>query len=503
MKDSSGRLGSLLLRKGVITQDELEAGLLYQKKHGFRLGHALLELRSLEESVLLETLVEQKGLKQWFDADRDIPDTSLNSKIPKDFCLKNTVLPIRSTKKGFLVAMPDPADGSLVKKIAFLLGEEVIPVLGLETQILRIVSGQKKEKAQGDSPQGKMPKRLEKMVADGLSMGASDLHLESTRAGLQLRYRINGMLEETLFANDAQSQEIISAIKINSNLDITEKRLPQDGSFRFDHDGKPVDIRVSIIPGRHGENCVLRFLKTSNQKPEISELGFDQDQISIIKRQLQRSHGLVLVTGPTGSGKTTTLYAMLGMMDLSSKKVLTIEDPIEYEMAGITQVEVHPEIGLSFAAGLRGFLRHDPDIILVGEIRDSETASIAVRAAMTGHLVLATLHTNDAVSSMARLKDMGVEEYLLLDTIRLVIAQRLIRTIDPKTKKTVGRKGVFELLEFTPQIQELFRMQPVEKVRESLDKNGFQSMSEHAQKFLRQGITSETELARVLPDRWK
>ncbi|HLU19703.1 MAG TPA: type II secretion system ATPase GspE [Pusillimonas sp.] len=352
--------------------------------------------------------------------------------------------------------------------------------------------------------------------------GASDIHIEPFETHSIVRYRVDGTLRDIVNPRRALHNALVSRIKIMANLDIAEKRLPQDGRIALRVGGRPIDVRVSTLPTGHGERAVLRLLDKQAGRLELERLGMAPDVLQGLDSLIRQPHGIFLVTGPTGSGKTTTLYAALGRLDASTTNILTVEDPIEYDLPGIGQTQVNPRIDLTFANALRAILRQDPDVIMIGEIRDLETAQIAVQASLTGHLVLATLHTNDAVSAVTRLIDMGVEPFLLASTLRGALAQRLVRKLCPHCKTPMpdgssawkpggcpacghtgysGRTGVHELFVLDDTLREMIHADKGEQeLRRAAQAAGMRTLSQDAQRWVGQGVTSREEVARVTRD---
>ncbi len=362
---------------------------------------------------------------------------------------------------------------------------------------------------------------LNALLTQAAKDGASDIHIEPYERSSSVRFRVDGTLREVVQPNKALHAALISRLKIMAELDIAEKRLPQDGRISLRIGGRAVDVRVSTLPSAHGERAVLRLLDKGEAKFSLESLGMDGDVLHRFDRLIQQPHGIVLVTGPTGSGKTTTLYASLARIDTSTTNVLTVEDPVEYELAGIGQTQVNPKIDLTFAKALRAILRQDPDVIMIGEIRDFETAQIAIQASLTGHLVLATLHTNDAPSAVTRLTDMGVEPFLLSSSLLGVLAQRLVRKLCPVCRRaetdaggTVryhpvgcrecamsgykGRTGVYELMVADAQVSALIHARAAEsQLLAAAEVSGLRSMREDGQRLVAEGVTSLEEVVRV------
>ena len=361
---------------------------------------------------------------------------------------------------------------------------------------------------------------LNALLTQAAKDGASDIHIEPYERSSAVRFRVDGSLREVVQPNKALHAALISRLKIMAELDIAEKRLPQDGRISLRIGGRAVDVRVSTLPSAHGERAVLRLLDKGEQRFTLESLGMNGEVLRRFDRLIQQPHGIVLVTGPTGSGKTTTLYASLGRVDTATTNVLTVEDPVEYELPGIGQTQVNPKIDLSFAKALRAILRQDPDVIMIGEIRDYETAQIAIQASLTGHLVLATLHTNDAPSAVTRLTDMGVEPFLLSSSLLGVLAQRLVRKLCPVCRRMddqglyhpvgceacghsgyKGRTGVYELMVADDTVRALIHGQAAEaEVTTAAQRGGMMSMRDDGERLVREGITSAEEVVRVTRD---
>jgi general secretion pathway protein E len=361
---------------------------------------------------------------------------------------------------------------------------------------------------------------LNALLTQAAKDGASDIHIEPYERSSSVRFRVDGTLREVVQPNKALHAAMISRLKIMAELDIAEKRLPQDGRISLRIGGRAIDVRVSTLPSSHGERAVLRLLDKTESRFTLEGLGMDGEVLSAFAKLIQQPHGIVLVTGPTGSGKTTTLYASLTRVDTATTNVLTVEDPVEYELPGIGQTQVNPKIDLTFAKALRAILRQDPDVIMIGEIRDFETAQIAIQASLTGHLVLATVHTNDAPSSVTRLIDMGVEPFLLSSSLLGVLAQRLVRKLCPHCKRAdehghwhpvgcehcahtgyKGRTGVYELMTVDPQVQALVHNRAAEQELAAAARTaGLRSMREDGERLVRSGITSLEEVIRVTRD---
>ncbi|MFL2753472.1 MAG: GspE/PulE family protein [Gammaproteobacteria bacterium] len=350
-----------------------------------------------------------------------------------------------------------------------------------------------------DSNDAPVIRLINAILSEAIKDGASDIHIEPYEENLAIRFRVDGILKEKLNPNSRIAPLLNARIKVMSNLDIAEKRVPQDGRMSLKLGEKWIDIRVSTLPSSFGERLVLRLLDKADVSLDLRELGMTDEMTKDYLDQLKSTSGIILVTGPTGSGKTTTLYSGLNYLNDQTRNILTVEDPIEYAMEGIGQTQVNNKVGLSFAKGLRAILRQDPDVVMVGEIRDKETAETAIQASLTGHLVLSTIHTNDAVGAITRLVDMGVEPYLLASSVKMVIAQRLVRKIDDEQKLS-GRIGIFEMIKIDNDIKKLIN----ENIDEdSIRNNAFKkyiSLTKDGESKVKQGITSDIELKRVLKE---
>ena len=353
---------------------------------------------------------------------------------------------------------------------------------------------------------------LNALLSQAVNEGASDVHVEPFETYSVVRYRIDGVLRDIVRPRRALHAALVSRIKIMADLDIAEKRLPQDGRIMLRLGGRPIDVRVSTLPTGHGERVVLRLLDKERGRLEPERLGMSAEVLAVFDRLVKQPHGIVLVTGPTGSGKTTTLYAMLSRLDAGSTNIMTVEDPIEYDLAGIGQTQVNPRIDMTFARALRAILRQDPDVIMIGEIRDQETAQIAVQASLTGHLVLATLHTNDSLSAVTRLLDMGIEPFLLSSSLLGILAQRLVRKLCPDCRGSgcpkclqtgyLGRTGIYELVELDETLRAAIHARESERQLAELARaRGFRSLAEDGERWVAAGVTSREELLRVTRER--
>jgi len=562
------RLGELLVKEGLINLQQLEKAVSVQRQEGGRLGEVLVKLGMVKEDLMVSVLGKQLNIPYFSLGTgmlKPAVDQELDKVIPQEFAYKNTVLPLSRTLKSLTVAMADPLDIILIDNLRRLTNCEINPVIATKTDIQKAVedfygksamfreaveasydissvdAGATVEISAGDqelsldkliarAEEAPVVKLVDLIIRQAIDERASDIHIEPFKDKISLRYRIDGKLYEIPPPAKHLHLPIISRIKILSKLDIAEKRLPQDGAFMVKINERPIDIRVSSIPTIYGEKIVMRILDRSKVVLDLNLLGFEPKQLELMRKAMEAPYGLVFLTGPTGSGKTTTLYAMLSEMKSPTKNILTIEDPVEYKLEGINQVQIKPEIGLTFATALRSFLRQDPDIMLVGEVRDLETAQICVRSALTGHLVLSTLHTNDAPSAVNRLMDIGIEPYMLAPSLLMIVAQRLVRRLCPDCKEAYeptaeqlkniklkadliyrpkgcdkcnqsgykGRICVDEVLVANAQIQELINQRaPFQKIREVAKATGMQTLYETALKKVEQGFTSLEEALSV------
>ncbi|MBN1478440.1 type IV-A pilus assembly ATPase PilB [Candidatus Sumerlaeota bacterium] len=456
------KLGQMLVDDQIISADDLESALEQSVSSGISLGRVLIEMGLASEWEMAAALGKQLNVPFITLSHYEI-DAEVLKSIPEDIVRKYKIVPVDRTGDTLTIALSDPSNIYVLDEIRLLTQCQIIPVISFESDILESIekyysgNGNELEEmlreitdrdlevirdedgANGSeedindlsiqADDGPVIQLVNLMVSEAIKMRASDIHIEPYEKTLRVRYRIDGVLHEISPPPKKFQNAIISRVKILSELDIAERRLPQDGRFKVRIGGKNVDFRVSTCPTAHGEKVVMRILDQSNLQLDLRDLGFDSHQLEIFERVILKPYGMVLVTGPTGSGKSTTLYSALSTINDPHKNITTIEDPIEYQLGGINQVQAKPEIGLTFAEGLRSFLRQDPDIMLVGEIRDLETAEIAIKAALTGHLVLSTLHTNDAPSSVQRLTNMGVEPFLVVASVIMAVAQRLVRRI--------------------------------------------------------------------------
>ena len=451
------RMGELLVKENLLTSDQLRKAREEARAKGGRLGAQITKLGFLQESDLTDFVAKQYGVPA-VNLDEFEIDPAVIKLIPEDVALKHTVIPVNRAGSTLILATADPSNIFAIDDIKFLTGYNVEVVVASEDAIKRAVDRYYDKSASladvmsdfddsdleviqdGDdldvselareSEDAPVVKLVHRILTDAVKRIASDIHVEPYEREFRVRYRIDGVLYEVMKPPMKLRNAITSRLKIMAELDIAERRLPQDGRIKLKMGrGKEMDYRVSVLPTLFGEKVVLRLLDKSNLQLDMTKLGFEPEQLQVFKDCIHRPFGMVLVTGPTGSGKTTTLYSALSELNKISENISTAEDPVEFNLAGINQVQMHEDIGLNFAAALRSFLRQDPDIIMVGEIRDFETAEIAVKAALTGHMVLSTLHTNDAPSTVNLLLNMGIEPFLVASSVNCIVAQRLARRV--------------------------------------------------------------------------
>jgi type IV pilus assembly protein PilB len=456
-------IGLKLLEARLISPESLQKAQQQVKTGGGNLTAALVKIGALAEVDLTKFLSELYGVPS-IDLSNFMPDPAVSKLLPSDVASKFQVVPISRAGRRLTVAMSNPANIFAIDDIKFITGCEVQPVVASETAIKKAIDKAYDSAASfesvmkglddeieviedapdvpdvaliGEAEQAPVVKLVNSLITDAVRKGASDIHIEPYEKSLRVRFRIDGTLYEMMSPPFRMKPAIISRLKIMAELDIAERRVPQDGRIKLRLLGRTIDLRVSCLPTIFGEKIVMRILDKGNLNIDLSKLGFQEDAYANFSRAIAQPYGMVLVTGPTGSGKTTTLYSALSKINTPEVNIMTAEDPVEYNLDGINQVLVHDGIGLSFAAALRAFLRQDPNIIMVGEIRDTETGSIAVKAALTGHLVLSTLHTNDAPSTINRMVDMGIEPFLVASSTNLIMAQRLLRKICASCKSDV------------------------------------------------------------------
>jgi len=554
-------LGQMLKARGVITEEQLGKALEQQKKLSIRLGEALTEMGFANAEDITRSLAEQFDFQVVNPMAAPIPEDVINT-IPKNIAKKHNIIPIAKQGGSIIIAISDPLDISTLEDLHFTLNINVECVLATKNNIedafkkyydkerdvsfdgyldgfKSILDGADKslDYTIGADEEAEAPivKLVTYIIDEAVKTRASDIHIEPLPSKTRIRYRIDGVCQEVHSITNRIHEALISRIKILSHIDITEKRKPQDGRISSEVGDKPIDIRVSTIPTTCGESIVMRILEKSTVLIQLKSMGFSDCDYDNFKGILKKPNGIFLITGPTGSGKSTTLYASLNEVDRSEKKIITVEDPIEYNISGINQCQVNETIGLSFPSILRSVLRQDPNIIVIGEIRDAETAEIAVTSALTGHLVLSTLHTNDAPSAITRLADMGIKPFLISSSIQAVLAQRLVRVICPKCKVPHkiekdalaalninnndlgdtefsrgtgcehcnrtgyrGRKPIFELMCINAEIREaIFKSKGTHELRKIAHSNGMSTLAEDGLRLARAQITTLEEVMRV------
>jgi len=563
-------IGEILIEKKLITTEELEVALKKQEKTNEKLGEILIGLGYVEKETVLEVLGEQNNVKVKMMTEKDLK-LDVMSVLPEEYMKKKAVLPLRINGKRLVVAMENPKDTFLIDEIQMKTNMMVKPVLAMRTNILENLEKYTSKKEQKTETQTEsvldelnkfaeedieiessnhsdedivsslgsdsapVVKGVNAIIVKAVKLQASDIHIEPYEKEVRIRYRLDGVLITVKKMPKHIMNAIVSRIKIMCDLDIAEKRLPQDGRFRIKMGDRRVDFRVSTLKTIHGEKVVMRILDVGAVKLDLATLGFEERALSIVNKVIKNPYGIILVTGPTGSGKSTTLYSILDKLNKEDVNISTAEDPVEYELEGINQVQCKPEIGLTFAASLRSFLRQDPDIIMVGEIRDGETAEIAIKAALTGHLVLSTLHTNDAPSSIHRLLNMGVEPFLISASVSMIIAQRLVRKVcqycgevDENAANKLrgmdldmddfdsdafkigkgcskcnhtgykGRSVIYEIMEVDDEMKTLISDRATSlEIKELAQKKGMNTLRESGVKKAASGMTSLDEVMRV------
>lgn len=559
----TSRIGELLVRSGVITPDQLTEAQAAQTSNGGQLATHLVKLGLIGERELAQTISEQYGVPIIELGEQSIEDSALQL-IPHNIALKHGLIPVVKQAQSLTVAMTDPSNIVALNDIKFITGLEIQVAVAPESDVrlalekhyennisydniindftsedVEIVDEDTSvditelEKSTEEAP---VVKLVNAILTDAIKKGASDIHIEPYEKSFRARFRIDGVLYEIMKPPPKLKNAITSRLKIMADLDIAERRLPQDGRIKLKlGSNREMDFRVNVLPTLFGEKVVLRLLDKSNLQLDMTKLGFDPKQMADFKEAIEKPHGMVLVTGPTGSGKTTTLYSALAELNKPDINISTAEDPVEFNLAGINQAQMHEEIGLTFAAALRAFLRQDPDVIMLGEIRDYETAEIAIKASLTGHLVLSTLHTNDAPSTVNRLLNMGVEPFLVASSINLILAQRLARKICQSCAKEVelapeilmkvgipaaeagqiklkqgtgcekcantgykGRIALYEVMPMTEELKELvLNGASAAELKRTMLKCGINTLRASGLVMVRNGITTVEEVLRV------
>ena len=530
-------LGEILINKGFITREQLNEALKKSPENEEVLGRMLIKIGYLKEAQLFEVLGEQFNIPYYPRLKEIIISPDVIRAVPVKFVQHYGFMPLELKEKVLTIAVSNPMDVWLAENIKLNLGLNVQRVLSTHTEIEeairkyygtvagtvdKILTDKKDEKdslivkesiqdIEKSAEEASVIKLVNQVLSEAIRLRATDIHIEPYMNKVHLRYRIDGILREFKVPEDIYYIEpaIVSRIKIMSNLDVVEHRIPQDGRTKVRlQDGQELDLRISIIPGYFGENVVIRILPTQILL-DLDVIGFNPDELQKIKKAIQKPHGIILLTGPTGSGKTTTLYACLSRLNKPEVKIISIEDPVEYALEGITQIQVNPKVGLTFVNTLRSVLRHDPDIMMIGEIRDSETADLAIRSALTGHLVFSTLHTNDAPSGIARLLDMGIEPFLLASSIEVLIAQRLVRLLCVVCKGKgcdncsdtgfKGRRAIFEILTVDDEIRQMITgRKTASELRAKAEQSGMRTLKDVGVQLVQEGLTTQEEIMRVV-----
>ena len=557
------RLGDCLVQKGMITEEQLSEALVKQKENGAKLGETIVELGYVSENDMIDVLVEQLGI-EYVDVRKIKVDENAARLLKEDFMRKNSLIPIAFDEllpNVIRVAMADPMDIIAIDDISIITNMQVDPVLSTKGQINMAIdkifgatqamqaaeqyrkererdrekAGLNMDEEEGDSELDNSPivQLVRSILEQGVRRRASDIHIEALEFQVRVRFRIDGALVQVMTYDIDLLPAIVARIKIIGGMDISEKRKPQDGRIAMTVDRRDYDVRVSILPTINGEKVVMRLTSKENLTRDKKNLGFSEKELEKFDRILKNPHGIILVTGPTGSGKSTTLYTALSELNTEDVNIITVEDPVEANMEGINQVHVNEKAGLTFASALRSILRQDPDIIMIGEIRDGETAGIAVKAAITGHLVVSTLHTNGTASTVTRLVDMGMESYLIGDALVGVIAQRLVRRLCPECKRLVyatedekrllgvttpgdlpiyepvgceacgntgyhGRIGVYEIMPVTNDLRiKIAAGARADEIKEQAVSEGMSTLSVSAAKLCVQGVTSFKEALKI------
>ncbi len=558
----TSKLGQLLLQEGLVSEADLRRALEAQHKDNKRLGETLIELGILSPKAMLSALAKQLGVKACH-LRHGLIDPNVARLLDRDEAARLKALPLFKVGDMLTVAMAEPQSLPTIDRLSALTGCRINPVLALESNIAEFqekylgeqvdidsflvnlteseVTVVERETVDEDSPHeisrmvdgSPIINLVNLAIMTAIRDKASDIHIEPTKRATVLRYRIDGNLRELMSAPVSMHAAIVSRVKVIGKMDIAERRLPQEGRVHVVAEGREIDLRVSTMPTLLGEKVVLRILDKSNLNISLEKLGVNPRQLDTFRRIFSRPHGIVLVTGPTGSGKTTTLYSVLDLLNSPERNIVTIEDPVEYQLDGINQIQVNDAVGLTFARALRSILRQDPDVIMVGEIRDSETARVAIQAALTGHLVLSTLHTNNAPGAFVRLADMGIERYLLASAFNGVVAQRLARTICPYCRTSYyppesaladagwlgqpervfykgegckqchdsgfrGRMGIFEILEVTEEVRQVIhRADNEEEIKQVARKYGWRTLREEGLRLVEEHHSTLEEVLRV------
>ena len=557
MKKKTKQLGQILIEQGLITDQQLQEALETQERVPKSLGRILIDLNLIREVDLVRALAEQIGME--FVDLGDFPvDPSATALIPETVARRYRALPIADREGTLLVAMSDPANVYALDDIRTITGREVQPVVSTAADVMAAIhkynnmgdqveqlaseAANLVEEADLDAPDSAVEdapivKLVQMLLTRGISERASDVHIEPTEKDVRVRFRVDGVLHEVMRSPKNIQGGLISRLKVMADMNIAERRVPQDGRVSLRVGGVSVDLRIATLPTVYGEKVVIRILNKESVLLRLGDLGFNDDSYKRYEQSFRKPYGAILVTGPTGSGKSTTLYATLNIVNSPDRNIITVEDPVEYRLPGVNQVQVNVKAGMTFAAALRSILRADPDIILIGEIRDHETALIAVESALTGHLVLSTLHTNDAPSAITRLNEMGVETFLVASALDCVVAQRLARKLCERCKEPyrpneaelesagfpehvwaeietlhrpvgctacartgfLGRLGLYEVMHVTEEVERLtVERAASDRIREVALEQGMMPLRLDGLNKARQGLTSVEEILRVV-----
>ncbi|SCC90647.1 Type II secretion system protein E [Chlamydiales bacterium SCGC AG-110-P3] len=564
MTDSDGdsrKLGEILLGTGIVTAEQLATALERQRENGTQIGDELVAMGVVSPDDINRALAKQFGMDVIDDFSEHPVDPELIEKVPYAFAKKHVVIPISATARRVTVVVTDPLNIDPLDELRMIFERPVDAIFcpadilkgeihrsyehggGSASQLIAHMpehSGDAHGEGEGaihdlldqSNEQAPIVKLLNLILSEAIQQGASDIHFEPYEDGMKVRYRIDGVLQDRHAPSVEYQSQLITRVKVMSKLDIAERRLPQDGRIKLRMGTREIDFRVSTVPTTNGERIVLRILDKGNIVLGLDRLGMPPQIDEAFRRLIIQPEGIILVTGPTGSGKTTTLYSGIGEVQSDEINIMTVEDPVEYKLRGIAQIGIRSKIGLTFAAGLRHILRQDPDVIMVGEIRDKETADIAVQSSLTGHLVMSTLHTNDAPSAVTRLVDMGIEPYLISSTLIGVLAQRLVRRICPLCREEYhpslaelkdvgvddpdiclyrgagcskcydtgysGRQGIYELMVIDEEIQrQIVRSADAIEMRRTALKRGMTTLRDHGAQLAREGVTTVAEVLRV------
>ncbi len=561
MRKSKLRLGEILIKEGLLAEVQLDEALRFQKISGRPIGDIIVDRGFVKEDDLANSLAKQLDIPFVSIKDGSLnpaKNDNLEKLIPQSFARSQMAVPLSKHLQSLTVALANPLDLLAIDNLKKITGYDINPVIATKGDIREAITkfygsrdlleeavnssydadvaqepissiGNREslEDIVSQAEEAPVIKLVNLLLIQAVKEGASDIHIEPFRDKINVRFRIDGILHKIAPPSQHLLMALISRVKILSKMDIAEKRLPQDGGFTVKVEDRLIDLRVSVVPTIFGEKAVIRILDKESISFELDKLGFSQKDLTLFKKAIVRPYGLIFVTGPTGSGKSTTLYSALNYIMTPKKNILTIEDPIEYQISGINQTQVKPNIGLTFAKGLRSFLRQDPDIIMVGEVRDLETAAICIRASLTGHLVLSTLHTNDSPSAITRLIDIGIEPYLVASSLLLIIAQRLVRRLCPKCKcptkmpediatrynlarhdifeavgcdfcKNTGYKGriaIHEILSVSQELRQLIADRAdIARIRDMAKRDGMKTLTDDGLLKVVEGVTSIGEV---------